>query len=109
MSANLRDTLTAEIEAHGGEVLRVEITKHQRIVFMWQGREMFYVASVTTSDWRAAENALTDLRRQMGVKRLVHKSTRPKRRRDQCRVEPPPQIDPVEPRRGMEQIFDVVR
>lgn len=89
----LAQALCAEIEAHGGEVLGIDQGRtHRKLRFRFNGEEQFHTMSVTPSDRNSTLAALTQLRRQMGVKRIVEKSTRPK-----SRHEAPPEPEPEAP------------
>lgn len=67
-------TLTAELRAHGVTKWDVERNhRHPRLYFWHKGRRMFYVMPSTAGDRRGHLNALSNLRRMMGVKRMVRK------------------------------------
>ena len=65
-----------ELEAHGATEIGVDWSHpHPRVCFRWRGAKMFYVTSASPSDGvRGRENALTSLRRMLGVKRIIKKA-----------------------------------
>ena len=77
------DLLIAELFAHGITNYRVDDTgNHNRLYYRANGRERFFVFPSTPGDRKGRLNSVADLRRQLGVKRIVRKSSRPKRRRE---------------------------
>jgi len=81
--------LVRELKSHG--VTQYEVKKgrkHRRLIFTFQGREMFYVMPSTSSDFRAPLNAQSDLRRLMGVERVITKSASPRPRKRRLEAEP---------------------
>ena len=87
---NNRDHVQAirdELESHGAVWLGIEHGgKHDKCRFRWNGVEQFYVVPISLSDNRRGTlNAVTELRRILGVKRAVKKNRGKKRRRDVCR------------------------
>lgn len=76
--------LLAELRAHGVTDAAIHRPRrgHPQIRFTWQGRRMFFVFAGTPSDARGQDNALSDLRRLLGVKRIIHKSTAPAKKRN---------------------------
>ena len=82
------DLLIAELFQHGITEYRVDDSgNHNRLYYRVNGRERFFVFPSTPGDRKGQLNSLCDLRRALGVKRIVRKSTRPKRRRER-RAEP---------------------
>ena len=76
--------LVAELEAHGATEIEREITggAHQVLRFKWRGRERSFFYPFSPSDGqRATKNALTELRKVLGVKRIITKSGKPKQRK----------------------------
>lgn len=75
------ELLVEEIRSHG--VVSWEIDrhhKHPQLHFDWNGAPLMFVFPSTPSDSRGHLNALSDIRRLMGVRRLVRKSTSPPKR-----------------------------
>lgn len=90
MSENYADILTDELSAHGVKRWEVEVNhKHPQLHFEWNGKEMMFVFPNTPSDRRGRLNALTDLRKIMGVRRVIHKSATPHRRKTRTVVSIP--------------------
>jgi hypothetical protein len=97
----LEDALRAELAEHGAEVLRVEAGKHNRIYFMWQGREMFCPFSASPSNHRAPRAAVGQLRKIMGVKCIVRKNPANKARaRNVAYTNPAPELTTFEKDEG---------
>lgn len=72
---DLENTLIAEVQKHGGEVLGVyQGRKHKWLVYEFKGDRRSYSFSGTPSSRNAALKALRNLRGQMGVKRIVTKN-----------------------------------
>lgn len=69
--------------------------KHNKYRFQWNGREQIFMASSTPSDWRCWMNAVSDLRRVLGVKRKVHKNPANRQRSYRKRVETLPKMPKV--------------
>lgn len=81
--SEILEALTTELQAHGVTEWRVtRRSKHPAIEFSWHDGTLRYVYAGTSSDRRSADNAVSDLRRMMGVKRVVVKSEAPKRMRN---------------------------
>ncbi len=55
--------------------------KHLQLHIRHNGKDHLIVFSCSASDWRSSRNALRDLRSKLGISRVIHKSTRPKRRK----------------------------
>ena len=88
--SEILDALTAELRSHGVTDWRVERrSKHPSLVFAWQGGELRYIFAGTSAHHRAPENAASELRRMMGVKRVVTKSDAPKRTRNRTTSKTP--------------------
>ncbi len=78
-------TLISELATHGVTDWWIDRDHpHPQLHFVWQSRPLMYVMSSTPSDRRAHLNAVSDLRRLMGVRRVVHKSERPKRQKSRA-------------------------
>lgn len=92
------DRLIAEALSHGATEVRVTVgRKHRRLRFSFRGETKFYVFPGSTGDgMRAVHNALSDLRRLMGVKRVTNHSASPRRRRMDA-----PEREPCVPRLTM--------
>lgn len=75
--------LLPELATHSATDVRVERDhKHPQIGFVHAGRKLIYVIPSTPSDRRGALNALSDLRNLLGVRRIIHKSSGPPKRRN---------------------------
>lgn len=76
--------LIAELRQHGVTEYELDDSgKHYKLRFNWQGQNLMHVFPRSPSDTRGVLNCLSDLRRQMNVKRVVHKSsTKTTRRRN---------------------------
>lgn len=74
--------MITEIQSHGVENYAVDDTgKHMKLRFRWNGQQLMQVYPRSPSDsQRGLLNCLSDLRKQMGVKRDIKKSAAPKRR-----------------------------
>lgn len=75
------EAAVAEIRRHG--VTAWEIDRghnHPKLRFEWQSKEITYILPGTPSDRRGILNSITDLRRVMGVKRLIKHSLSPAKR-----------------------------
>lgn len=72
------EALIAEIRAHGVKTWRIDKAgrAHPRLMFEFAGRPLMYVMPNTPSDKHGVLNALSDLRRLMGVKRIIRKKGR---------------------------------
>jgi hypothetical protein len=74
--------LIEEIKTHGVTAWEIDTShKHPQLRFEWNGSPMMFVFSSTPSDNKAHLNALATLRRMMGVRRIIKKSTSPPKRR----------------------------
>jgi hypothetical protein len=63
------DTMTRELARHGVDRWHIDRRHHHpRLTFEWNGRAMFYVMPVSSSDWRAVLNTRSDLRRILRAK-----------------------------------------
>jgi len=79
--------VTDELERHGVTEWDVDRhSNHPKIRFVFNGQKQMFVVAGTPSDRHAWENSLTDLRKRMGVKRLVNKSSTPKRKRNKTEI-----------------------
>jgi len=68
--------LIEELEAHGATDISVDTNHpHPRIIFCHNGVSRFYVTGASPSDRRGLDNALASLRRMIGVRKLVRKSS----------------------------------
>lgn len=77
------EIITKELQLHGVTEWRVDRhSNHPKVLFTFNGKPMMYVAPSSPSDRLGWRNALTSLRKMMGVKRLITKSKAPKRRRN---------------------------
>jgi hypothetical protein len=91
--------LMAELHIQGATDVVVDPSHpHPRVCFTWNGAKRFYVTGATPSDRRGLCNALTSLRRFLGVRRVVRKSLAP-RRRKRCgdSVPKPPETFTIAP------------
>jgi len=76
--------LLDELQRHGFTGWLERRTPHSRTWYRQNGRDRFYVIPNSMGETRCGvENSLRDLRHQLGVKRKVYKSRKPKRRRNQ--------------------------
>lgn len=75
MSNEYVAALTEELRTHGVHEWFVDETgKHNKLRFRWNDRSMMYVFPKTPSDSkRGVLNALSDLRRSLGVRRVIRK------------------------------------
>jgi hypothetical protein len=75
-SSEYLEALVREIQSHG--VTTYEIKQrggnHPQLVFQFRNQTIKFVHACSVSDWRAQENALSALRRVMGVQRQIIKS-----------------------------------
>jgi len=78
------ETVTRELEVHGVTEWTVEQGKHPKIRFVFNGQSLMFVVPASPSDaYHGPDNSLTDLRRLMGVKRVIApKRQGPKRQRN---------------------------
>lgn len=75
------DVLARELSAQGVVDWDVDDGhNHPRLVFRWNGAVIKFVMPGTPSDRFGIQNAVSQLRQMMGVKRIIHKSanTKPK-------------------------------
>ena len=79
------DAVTAELDRHGIPWTYEHRGKHGAILFDVSGRERFYIVPGTPSDGRAPMNAVSQVRRMLGLSGRRRKGER--RQRDTCRVE----------------------
>ncbi len=82
--------LLDELQRHGiCDAFVEQHSAHPRIRFTHNGRPMFFVFPSSPSDMRGRglDNALSDLRRLIGVKKIVHKSTAPPKKRNKTSPE----------------------
>lgn len=94
------EALTAELRRHGVTEWTVDTSHpHPRLYFTWQGRRRFVVYPSSTSDARrGAVNAVTTLRRLLGVRRIkTPTSARKTRVKAPDRLPPPPTQITVRP------------
>jgi len=79
--------LIAELRAHGITETWVDRAHpHPRLYWRHDGCRRFYVVPSTPGDRRGVDNALSDLRRVLGVKRITRHSDRPARRRNRTKA-----------------------
>ena len=77
MTASYADALIAEAKLHGVKEVAVENRRsHLCLRFWFGGREIMFVFAASPSDHRGIHNSLSDLRRVMGVRRLIKKAKR---------------------------------
>ena len=70
--------LEAELRRVGVASWSVSCNRHIKIRFAWQGRTVVFITPMSPSDaYRGQKNALSDLRRILGVKPKRRKSERP--------------------------------
>lgn len=77
------EVVTDELERHG--VTKWDVDRghnHPKIRFTFNGQQLTFVVAGSPSDSHGWENSLTDLRKRMGVKRVIVKSKTPKRKRN---------------------------
>jgi hypothetical protein len=61
--------LTRELATFGVDRWHIDRSHHHpRLIFEWDGREISYVMAGSSSDWRSMRNAVSSLRRVMGVR-----------------------------------------
>ena len=93
MNNPVLDALRGELASIGGDFLRIEHgSKHPRLYFRYQGKEMFYVFPGSTGDSRRARyNAVTDLRKLCNVERKpsAPRQQKPRRSTPKRRAELP--------------------
>lgn len=76
-----------ELKLHGVRSWDLDVHhKHPQIHFEWNGRSMMFVVPNTPSDSRGHLNALSDVRRMMGVRRRIYKSSRVPKARNRTSV-----------------------
>lgn len=86
------DATLAELAAFGIVNPDVEQTrKHIKVRFDYQGEPKLIVVASSSSDWRAPENCRKTVRQVLGVKRVVKKSTKPKRQRNDTKADALPE------------------
>ena len=74
--------LVRELQDHGiTDFYFCQCRKHFKLHIRHNGKDHLTVVSCSASDWRGKQNALRDLRSTLGISRVAHKSTRPKRRK----------------------------
>jgi len=63
------DTMKAELESHGATGIHIRVgSKHNRLCWTWNGKEMFHVISKSSADINQREMlAVQDIRRMLGV------------------------------------------
>ena len=99
-SDNYLRPLVAELERHGvTDYSIVPGGKHRSMKFRFDDREIRFVFPSSPSDWRGLQNSLSDLRRMMGVHRIIHKAAtgRGHRRRGEPESVPMPTTFTVRP------------
>lgn len=75
LSTDYTRAVLAELATHGVTEYDIEDgRKHRKLRFIFGGKPILYVMPKSPSDWRASLNAVSDLRRIMGVDRLVVKN-----------------------------------
>jgi len=78
------EVVTTELQAHGVTEWTIDRSNnHPKIRFEFNGNQIMFVVPSSPSDRHGWQNSLTDLRKRMGVRRLVTKSASPKRKRNQ--------------------------
>lgn len=68
--------LIEELKLHGVKEYEIDRTgKHDKLRFRWQGKTLMHVFPKSASDsYRGLLNSLSDLRKSLGVSRIVRKS-----------------------------------
>jgi hypothetical protein len=87
----------AELRGHGVVDPTIEHGRHIHIRFVWRDRAEMVTIPRSPSDQNAVVLKLNDIRQQLGVKRLVRRSARPRKRRNRTRVSAAPRIFTVRP------------
>lgn len=83
MSYDAVDVIVQELQRQGVTAWEIDYHhNHPKIRFVHNGKPMMFVVPGSPSDVRGWQNSLTDLRKMMGVKRIITKSSGPKRRRN---------------------------
>lgn len=83
MSDSYAPYLVEELKIHGVKDWEIDGNgKHNKLRFRWNDRLYMHVFPKTPSDWHGVKNSLSDLRRQMGVRRIIRKSEGRERRRN---------------------------
>lgn len=83
--------LLEEIKSHGvTDWFLDESGKHNKLRFDWNGGKIMHVFPKTPSDQRGVLNSVSDLRRQMNVRRVIRKSEDRGRRRPVAPASPKP-------------------
>jgi len=82
------ETVTRELETHGVTEWTVEHGNHPKIRFVFNGKPLMFVVPGMPSDtYRGPENSLAELRRLMGVRRVIGpKRQGPKRQRNRTQA-----------------------
>lgn len=112
MCQQCKTALINEIHLHGVSQYDIEPHgSHRTLRFTFNGNKVMLVFGTNPSDRHHLQNALSDLRRAMGVKRIVTKrrAARPSMLRSRPRAAPPvlpsasaaPLADPWAPLRGL--------
>jgi hypothetical protein len=86
------ERLVAELESHGiGEHWLEAGGKHNRLYWRRDGRTRFFVFPTSPGDVRGIRNSLSDLRKELGVKRVIRRAAaKPPRKPRERRVAPVP-------------------
>jgi hypothetical protein len=85
--------LIAELQSHGvTDYYLDDQGKHYKLRFVWQGKSLMHVFPRSPSDGRRGLlNCLSDLRKQLGTRRIIQKSARDhKRRKRRLHLPEPP-------------------
>ncbi len=107
MTASYEPDLIATLREAGITEYEVDRTRpHHRLLFAVGERKVIFIYPASPSDSRRGlVNALTDLRRIIGVRRQVKRSERPPRKRNRTQPAPdlsfPARADPWEKLRGL--------
>ncbi len=115
MTASYEPDLIATLREAGITEYEVDRSRpHHRLLFEANGRKVIFVYPASPSDSRRGlVNALTDLRRIIGVKRSAKRSDRPPRKRNRTRPEPvltfPVRADPWEKLRAFHDAAQIGR
>lgn len=72
--------LVEELKAHGVTTWEVDDQgRHYKLRFEWNGVKLMHIFPRSPSDHRGMENSLSDLRKTLGVRRIIQKcSAKPK-------------------------------
>ena len=74
--------LVNELQVHGVTDYFLDDTgKHYKLRFVWHDKPLMHVFPRTPSDTKGLQNCLSDLRKQMNVKKQIRKSAHAHRRK----------------------------